>query len=280
MSPDKETGTIMSPTSEPTKMSVSPELRVYLEMISTCQIETKQAIKTLTEENHQINKEQAELWTGFKSLCSNHDSVLCTIDAKMNSTESKLLAKSQDFHDKITYSSVADMRLNLQTLMKKFDSHSSNTSANLSACMDRLDKFDLEINKLTYSLVSTQTELTILRSTVPPPNYQPSTPSNNGFIIPPITPSIHVPGIMQGNNTYQPANILDNNSGYGTQPGTQHNNPNVQGQSNKVAKIRNRYNQVPHLIQDTNGKVTNSQKTPQTRAKRSALSQQVTTKHI
>ena len=26
--------------------------------------------------------------------------------------------------------------------------------------------------------------------------------------------------------------------------------------SNKVAKIRNRYNQVPHLTQDTNGKVT------------------------
>ena len=46
------------------------------------------------------------------------------------------------------------------------------------------------------------------------------------------------------------------------------------------AKIRNRYNQVPHLTQDTNGKVTNSQKTPQTRAKRSALSQQVTKKHI
>ena len=42
----------------------------------------------------------------------------------------------------------------------------------------------------------------------------------------------------------------------------------------KGAKIRNRYNQVPHLTQDTNGKVTNSQQTPQTRAKRSALSQQ------
>ena len=28
---------------------------------------------------------------------------------------------------------------------------------------------------------------------------------------------------------------------------------------NKGAKIRNRYNQVPHLIQDNNGKVTNSQ---------------------
>ena len=28
----------------------------------------------------------------------------------------------------------------------------------------------------------------------------------------------------------------------------------------KRAKIRNRYNKVPHLTQDTNGKVTNSQK--------------------
>ena len=46
----------------------------------------------------------------------------------------------------------------------------------------------------------------------------------------------------------------------------------------KFAKIRNRYNQVPHLTKDPNGKVTNSN--AQTRAKRSALSQQVTTKHI
>ena len=38
----------------------------------------------------------------------------------------------------------------------------------------------------------------------------------------------------------------------------------------KGAKIRNRYNQVPHPTQDTNGKVTNSQQTPQTRAKRPA----------
>ena len=38
----------------------------------------------------------------------------------------------------------------------------------------------------------------------------------------------------------------------------------------KVAKIRNRYNQVPHPTQDTNGKATNRQKTPQTRAKRPA----------
>ena len=31
------------------------------------------------------------------------------------------------------------------------------------------------------------------------------------------------------------------------------------GKVSKCAKIRNRYNQVPHLTQDTNGKVTNSQ---------------------
>ena len=30
----------------------------------------------------------------------------------------------------------------------------------------------------------------------------------------------------------------------------------LQSEVSKVAKIRNRYNQVPHLTQDTNGKVT------------------------
>ena len=30
-------------------------------------------------------------------------------------------------------------------------------------------------------------------------------------------------------------------------------------EQSKGAKIRNRYNQVPHLTEDTNGKVTNSQ---------------------
>ena len=46
----------------------------------------------------------------------------------------------------------------------------------------------------------------------------------------------------------------------------------------KMAKIRNRYNQEPHMTQDTNGKVTTSS-IDITRAKRSALSEQVTTKH-
>ena len=47
----------------------------------------------------------------------------------------------------------------------------------------------------------------------------------------------------------------------------------------KRAKIRNQYNQAPHLTQDTNGKVSTSQLYIKTRAKRSALSQQVTTRH-
>ena len=46
----------------------------------------------------------------------------------------------------------------------------------------------------------------------------------------------------------------------------------------KGTKIRNRYNQVPQLTQDTNGTVTNSQLDTTKRAKRLALSQQVTTK--
>ena len=33
----------------------------------------------------------------------------------------------------------------------------------------------------------------------------------------------------------------------------------INNKVSKGAKIRNRYNQVPHLTQDTNGKVTNSQ---------------------
>ena len=34
---------------------------------------------------------------------------------------------------------------------------------------------------------------------------------------------------------------------------------NMVSKVSKGAKIRNRYNQVPHLTQDTNGKMTNSQ---------------------
>ena len=48
----------------------------------------------------------------------------------------------------------------------------------------------------------------------------------------------------------------------------------------KGAKIRNRYNQVPHLTQDTNGKVTNSQLDTTNERQEVSPSQQVTTRHI
>ena len=48
----------------------------------------------------------------------------------------------------------------------------------------------------------------------------------------------------------------------------------------KDAKFRNRYNQVPHLTQDTNGKVTNSQLATTNESHEVSLSQQVTTRHI
>ena len=84
---------------------------------------------------------------------------------------------------------------------------------------------------------------------------------------------MHIKGIVSSKNIFANKTLTSKIS------------TNSKSKSNKIkvskdAKIRNRYNQVPHLTQDTNGKVTNSQKTPQTRAKRSALSQQVTTKHI
>ena len=41
--------------------------------------------------------------------------------------------------------------------------------------------------------------------------------------------------------------------------GTRTKEHHLVGKARKWAKIRNRYNQVTHLTQDTNGKVTNSQ---------------------
>ena len=74
---------------------------------------------------------------------------------------------------------------------------------------------------------------------------------------------------MEGDCTHNPEDW--NNESRGDFLELSRNTDNV----SKGAKIKNRYNQVPHLTQDTNGKVTNSQQTPQTRAKRSALSQQL-----
>ena len=47
----------------------------------------------------------------------------------------------------------------------------------------------------------------------------------------------------------------------------------------KRAKIRNRYNQAPHLTQDTNVKLTTSQLDITNESQGSALSQQVTIRH-
>ena len=53
----------------------------------------------------------------------------------------------------------------------------------------------------------------------------------------------------------------------------------VDAKVSKRAKIRNHYNQAPHLTQDTNGQVTTSQLDITNKAKRSTHSQQVTTRH-
>ena len=50
--------------------------------------------------------------------------------------------------------------------------------------------------------------------------------------------------------------------------------------SNKVAKIRNRYNQVPHLTQDTNGKVINQMITEPTHLLKSTNAQPLHVRRI
>ena len=98
----------------------------------------------------------------------------------------------------------------------------------------------------------------------------------------------HKPGIVVGTETWLTPDIHDNELfppeiGYTIfrRDRTSHKGGGViiLFKVSKGAKIKNLYNQVPHLTHDTNGKVTDSQQTPQTRTKRSALSKQVTTKH-
>ena len=50
-------------------------------------------------------------------------------------------------------------------------------------------------------------------------------------------------------------------------------------QSKKESKIRNRYNQAPHLTQDTNGKVTTSQLDITNESQEVSLFQQMSTRH-
>ena len=54
---------------------------------------------------------------------------------------------------------------------------------------------------------------------------------------------------------------------------------NMNFKVSRGAKIRNRYNQVPHLTQDTNGKVTSSQLDTTNESQGVSPSQQVTTRH-
>ena len=55
--------------------------------------------------------------------------------------------------------------------------------------------------------------------------------------------------------------------------------PNSGMKVRKKAKIRNQYNQAPHLTQDTNGRVTTSQLDIKTKAKGPAFFQHMITMH-
>ena len=72
----------------------------------------------------------------------------------------------------------------------------------IGSIIERLDKFDFEMSKIADTLNNTQGEVTMLRSSVPPPNFQPTTPSKTAFNFPSHTPNypgLSLPPVMSSN---------------------------------------------------------------------------------
>lgn len=133
-----------------------------------------------------------------------------SIDKKLSSTESTLKDNANKFEKEVV-SHVNQFTESTNTKVKALENHfaylnqsfsvnrQSNTD-NLNSIINKLDSFNSVLGGLSKGLSNTQTEVSLLRSNVPPPTFQPSTPSNiaplndpailniSGFQVPPITP--------------------------------------------------------------------------------------------
>ena len=171
------------------------EIRAYLQLLGKSQLETNNAIKALSKKNVKMTENQNKLWTDFESVCKNQDSMLSSIDAKIELVEAYLIGSSLTFQKEIntfandTAASVSDLRGNLTDLMQKVDENKSKSDHDVRSVIERLDKFDFEMSRIADNLNNTQSEVTMLRSSVPPPNYQPSTPSKTALNFPSLAPS-------------------------------------------------------------------------------------------
>ena len=151
---------------------------------------------------------QNKLWTDFESVCKNQDSMLSSIDTKIELVEANLIGSSLAFQKEIktfakdTATSISDLRGNLTDLIQKVDENKIKSDHDIGSVIERLDKFDFEMSRIADNLNNTQGEVTMLRNSVPPPNFQPTTPSKTAFNFPSLTPNypgLSLPPVMSSN---------------------------------------------------------------------------------
>ena len=133
------------------------------------------------------------------------------VDIKLNSTESKLKDNANRFEKNMvlhvnqftesTNTKMKDLENHFAYLNQSFNVHRQSNKDNLKTIITKLDGFNSLLDKLSKGLSNTKSEVSLLRSNIPPPAIQPSTPSNiaplddrailniSGFQVPPITPS-------------------------------------------------------------------------------------------
>ena len=134
--------------------------------------------------------------------------MLSSIDTKIELVEANLIGSSLTFQKEIkkfandTATSISDLRGNLIDLIQKVDENKIKSNHDIGSVIERLDKFDFEMSRIADTLNNTQGEVTKLRSSVPPPNFQPTTPSKTAFNFPSHTPNypgLSLPPVMSSN---------------------------------------------------------------------------------
>ena len=127
---------------------------------------------------------------------------------QQNRIEANLRGRSVTFQKEIkTFANdsadgILDLRGNLTDLIQKVDENKIKSDHDIGSVIERLDKFDFEMSRIADNLNNTQGEVTVLRSYVPPPNFQPTTPSKTAFNFPSLTPNypgLSLPAVMSSN---------------------------------------------------------------------------------
>ena len=131
--------------------------------------------------------------------------MLSSIDTKIELVEANQIGSSLAFQKEIktfandTATSISDRRGNLTDLIQKVDENKIKSDHDIESVIERLDTFDFEISRIADNLNNTQGETTLLRSSVPPPNFQPTTSSKAAFNFPPNYPGLSLPPVMSSN---------------------------------------------------------------------------------